>query len=361
MKILVVGADGYIGRALCDELKREDEKVEMWDNGFRGSFMITQGFVSGVDVGIRTEIRSVDIAHEYERVVEGLEKFRPRVIVNLGQIPMPTYSMISPMKALFTMANNVGGLLNLCWACKELEIDPLIVTLGTLGEYGYDNRLSESDGGWIEWKGEKVPTPRNPTASLYHVSKVQASYVGMFASQVWGTRIVDIMQGPVYGAREDVWWYFDWISGTVINRTIAQVISGEVLRYGSGKQKRAFISLEDSVRALMTVARKWREDGYVAINQFDPESIMTCEEVIKKCVEIGGSFGFECKVREIENPRIEKEEGVHNPRMEILEELGFKPRVTVEEEIERTFELVNVERIRSYKDTIWPKKVFGWS
>jgi len=362
MKTFVIGADGYIGRYLCDKLK-SNHKLKMFDSFWREQFMAIKGFTSGVPINAREEIETLDVTWHTSRLEDEMSRFKPDVVFHLGQIPMPTYSMLDRLKAAEVIRNNIEGLLNLCWTCAKLEMRPHIVTVGTLGEFGYDTLLSMIDSGWFIVKFgeryEKVPTPRLATSSLYHVSKVQASNVAMFASKVWDIPITDVMQGPVYGARKDVWWYFDWISGTVVNRTIAQAVVGEILRYGSGKQKRAFISLEDSVRAL-EVVMKHKPEGYRAVNQFDPNSVMTCNDVISKVIEVAGTFGYEPVIREIDNPRLEVEEGFFEPKMEILPRLGFKPRVTIEEEIENTFKIIDENVIREHRLDIMPQKVEGW-
>jgi len=240
MKVMVIGSDGYIGRELCRKLQDKHD-VATVDSLWRRYFMDWSGFVSATPVEDMKPIadRVINIAEHVLTLTYTIMKEDPDVIINLGQIPIPTYSMLRPEYSAEVQINNTIGSLNLYWAVKEVNPEIPIITIGTLGEYGLPD-YPLPDGGWVEfeYKGHKdtVPTPRYTLASLYHVSKTQSAYNAYFACKIWGLTIIEIQQGPVFGARPDTWFYFDWVSGTAINRICAQAIVGEVLRYGSGEQ-----------------------------------------------------------------------------------------------------------------------------
>ena len=100
-----------------------------------------------------------------------------------------------------------------------------------------------------------------------------------FYVRVWGLRVTDLMQGPVYGLLTDEMneneqlmsiFNYDEIFGTVINRFMAMAISDYPLTiYGKGNQKRGFINLIDTVNCINIAANSPPKVGeFRVFNQF---------------------------------------------------------------------------------------------
>jgi UDP-sulfoquinovose synthase len=187
-----------------------------------------------------------------------------------------------------------------------------------MGEYG-------SPEGEIP-EGKPSEFPRAP-GSLYHATKVADSVNCELASDKWGLSITDIMQAIVYGTRwqrngkspdSPTRFDVDECFGTVINRFVAQVVSGQAMTiYGVGGQTRGFLPLSDSVKCIERLIDTPAAIGeYRVVNQL--AEWMTISEV---AIQVRESIGGE--IEYIDNPRIENESHKYNVRTDTLNDLGY--------------------------------------
>jgi len=383
MRILVCGVDGYIGFPLTIHLLKRGHEVYGVDCFYRRKMVRERGLESIIPIADwntrekelkrigNFHFKQIDIAEDYERLKLVFKDFRPEAIVNLAQQPSAAYSMIDPKHANFTMRNNVQGLLNIFWAMRDYTPESHVVTLGTMGEYGFPNMPIPEGFFEIEFEGMKdiVPFPRQ-TNSVYHTSKVQATDLAWMACRVWELRATDIHQGVVYGTRTEdmdnpaLRTRFDVgeCFGTMINRAVACAVMGHpIVPYGTGMQNRGYIALRDSIRCLtLAVENRPTDDdsihGYRVINQFD--ECYTCNELGEKVKKVANEkFGLIATIQHIENPRVEAEVHYYNPHHEKLYKMGWRPTRTLEEELITMFEdLIPLkERMLKFKDKIIPK------
>ena len=112
--------------------------------------------------------------------------------------------MLSYESASLTLHNNLGVTKNIIFAIKEIVPNSHLIKLGTMGEYGTPN--IDIEEGWIdiEHKGrkDKFLYPRQ-SGSLYHTTKIMDTDLLWFYVRVWGLKVTDLMQGPVYGIYTD--------------------------------------------------------------------------------------------------------------------------------------------------------------
>lgn len=373
MKVLIAGMDGYLGWTLAMYLANRGHNVVGVDNFSRrknveevDSWSATP--IRPMDERLRAfeEVHGRDIEfyegdlREYHFVRGVVKKYKPDTVVHLGEQPCAPYSMIDVEHAVFTQTNNIVGTLNLLFAMHETSSHTHLLKLGTMGEYGTPN-IDIPEGFFeIEYRGRKdrLPFPCQ-AGSWYHQTKVHDSHNIMFACKIWGLRSTDIMQGVVYGTRTDdmsndrllTRFDFDEVWGTALNRFCAQAIIGHPLTpYGLGGQTRGFIALRDSMRCLTIATENPPEKGeYRVFNQFD--ETYSINELAKKVQKTGRKLGYDVKIKNPENPRVEAEKHYYNPDHEKLYKLGFKPVHPLEEELEIMFN--DLER---FKDRILAKK-----
>ena len=79
----------------------------------------------------------MDIAHEYQRLLDLLRDERPDSVVHFAEQRAAPYSMKSSATKRYTVDNNVNGTHNLLAAIVESGQDIHVVHLGTMGVYGY--------------------------------------------------------------------------------------------------------------------------------------------------------------------------------------------------------------------------------
>ncbi|MGH9047929.1 MAG: NAD-dependent epimerase/dehydratase family protein, partial [Acidimicrobiales bacterium] len=240
MRVLVLGADGYLGWPTALRLSHRGHDVGAVDNLVRRQYDEELGTSSLVPIaGIERRVKAweeisglgIDLfvgdLNDPTFVTETLQKFRPDAIVHFAEQRSAPYSMIDRSHAVYTQVNNVVGNLNLLYAIAEIDPSIHLVKLGTMGEYGTPN--IDIEEGFIEvtHKGrtDVLPYPKQP-GSFYHLSKVHDSANIMFACRVWGLRSTDLNQGIVYGQETDetllhpdlaTRFDYDGVFGTVLN------------------------------------------------------------------------------------------------------------------------------------------------
>jgi UDP-sulfoquinovose synthase len=298
-----------------------------------------------------------DIAHNYRFLISTLEDFMPDTVIHYAEQPSAPYSMIDHRRAVDTQVNNVAGTLNLMFAIRKVVPDAHIIKLGTMGEYGTPNIVIEE--GWldIEHKGRKERTlfPKKP-GSFYHLSKVHDSHNLEFGCRIWGMRVTDLNQGVVYGVKTEeskptdeskTSFHYDSIFGTVLNRFVAQAASNFPLTvYGQGEQTRGYLNIVDTLQCVFIAAATPADEGeFRVFNQFT--ETFSVNQLAEKVARVGNSLGFDTKIQQIENPRIEMEKHFYEPIHSNLLNLGLKPTLLTDEIVSEMFELV-----QSHKESI---------
>lgn len=357
MRIFIPGIDGYLGWPLAMYLTARGHEVQGADNMMRRAMVEQFGSHSAIPIVEWVERRAAfmekfgkDIIRwhidlkDFIPTYEALKAFNPDAIVHLGEIPSAPYSMIGPDEAAMTQVNNIIGSLNLLYAMKEACPQAHLVKLGTMGEYGTPNMDIPEGFFEIEYRGRKdrLPFPRQ-AGSWYHLTKVHDTYNIMFACKIWDLRSTDIMQGPVFGTRIDEMkddprlatrLDFDECFGTVINRYCCEAVIGHPLTpFGAGHQTRGYIPLRDSMQCMtIAVENPPKKGEYRTFNQF--EGIFDVTELAQRVKKAGKKIGLDVEVRNLENPRMELERHYYNPDRKNLVDLGYRPSITIEDELE---------------------------
>jgi UDP-sulfoquinovose synthase len=353
MRTLILGIDGYIGWSLAMHLAKRGHIVSGIDNFARRANVQDLGSQSAIPILDMEErlsafkrIHGKNISFfegdllDYDFLTDIVKQTHPDCIVHLAEQPSAPFSMIDRNHAVYTQHNNIEGTLNVLYAMKEFVPESHLVKLGTMGEYGTPD-IDIPEGFFeIEFRGRKdiLPFPRQP-GSLYHLSKVHDSANIMFACRVWKLCSTDIMQGVVYGTRTQEMvddslmtrFDFDESFGTVINRYCAEAVVGLPLTpYGQGKQKRGFIDLVDSIQCLtLAIENPAAKGEYRVFNQLD--EVYSIAELAEMVVKSARKLGIDIKIRNLQNPRIEKEQHYYKVDHECLRKLGFNPIRTIEE------------------------------
>lgn len=382
MKIIVLGADGYLGFPLSLHLLAKGHEVVGVDNLSRRRRVREVGSHSATPISdpfircaaLREEFpgfqwRIMDLRDPVE-VNYVFEKHKPDAVVHLGELPSAPYSMMDVEHCNETQMNNIVSTNNILFAMKKHAKDSHLLKLGTMGEYGTPN-IDIPEGFFeIEYRGkkDKLLFPRQP-GSWYHLSKVHDTQNIIFACKIWGLRSTDIMQGVVHGiitedmerpcdcvgkdvdSRLITRFDFDEVWGTALNRFCAQAIIGhEITPYGKGGQTRGYIALRDSIQCMTIALENPPEEGeYRTFNQFD--ECYSVNELAEHVVKVAGEQGIEAKIWNIDNPRMEAEEHYYNPDSEELRKLGFKPTHMLDEEL-----AITIGYLRQFKDRIEEKR-----
>lgn len=379
MKVIIAGIDGYLGWTLACHLLDRGHEVGGMDNGFRREWVAEMGSDSATPIASFDE-RAAALKDRFSNtlpIVNGdlrepqlvsdlIKDTRPDAVVQLGECPSAPYSMIDADHTVFVQVNNITSSFNLMFAMKEYVPEAHLLKLGTMGEYGTPN-IDIPEGFFeVDFRGRKdrLPFPRQ-AGSFYHWSKVHGSNNLMFACKIWGMRATDIMQGVVYGTSIDATrgsdvfntrLDFDQSFGTAINRFVCSALIGEPLTvYGSGKQKRGFLPLKDSMQCLTLALENPPTAGeYRVLNQF--EEVYSISDLAQNVVNAAKECGIDATIAQYENPRIEAPEHYYNPDHQGLFDLGYQPTRGMHDEIVNMFKDLqpHVSRLEAKRDVLVP-------
>jgi len=376
MRLLVLGADGYLGWPTCMYFSARGHEVMGVDNYFRRTAsrdLKSEALFPNPDLPGRASVwkevsgKDIDVrigdVTDYDFLKGLFAEFSPDAVVHYAEQPSAPYSMISHSTASFTLRNNLSATLNVAYAVREAAPDCHIIKLGTMGEYGTPN--IDIEEGWLEithnGRKDKFLFPRQ-TGSLYHTTKIQDTDLLWFYVRNWGLRVTDLMQGPVYGVSTDEIdmderlmsnFHYDEVFGTVLNRFVVQAVAGHPLTvYGCGKQIRGYLNLRDTMACVELAAMNPASEGELKVYNQLTETF-SVNDLAGRVKSLGERLGYDVEVNSIENPRVEKEDHYYNPKYTGLLELGLKPHFLTDDVLEGFFRVVERYRDRINRDAIF--------
>lgn len=235
-KILVTGADGFIGSHITEALVRRGHKVRTFVmyNSFN-----TWGWLdhSSKEIKEQIEIFAGDIRDPYgvKEAMKGCD-----VVLHLAALIAIPYSYHSPDTYIDT---NIKGTLNIVQAARELGIEKVVHT-STSEVYG---------------TAQFVPiTEEHPLQgqSPYSASKIGADQIAMSFYNSFGTPVAIIRPFNTYGPRQS--------ARAVIPTIITQIANGQrKIKLGSVTPTRDFNYINDTVNGFISVAESQNSVGQV--------------------------------------------------------------------------------------------------
>jgi len=235
-KILVTGADGFIGSHLTEELVRQGYSVKAFVlyNSFNSWGWLDH---SPKDVVESLEVFSGDIRDPYgvKEAMKGCD-----IVLHLAALIAIPYSYHSPATYVDT---NVKGTLNVVQAARELDIKKVVHT-STSEVYG---------------TAKFVPiTEEHPLQgqSPYSASKIGADQIALSFYQSFNTPVSIIRPFNTYGPRQS--------ARAVIPTVITQIANGtRKIKLGALHPTRDFNYVKDTVRGFIAIAESEKSIGEV--------------------------------------------------------------------------------------------------
>lgn len=355
MKILILGGDGFCGWPAALHLSNAGHEITIVDDFSRRLVDIKLGVKSLTPItsihtrlnawqeltGKEIQFLNLNVAKDYYLLLSLIKDFKPNAIVHFAEQCSAPYSAQSEQTKRYTVDNNLNATHNVLCAMVESGLDIHLVHLGSIGVYGYHTTEMQIPEGYLnvkveshsgEWVNKKILYPPD-TESIYHMTKVQDQFFFQYYNRNNGIRITDLHQGIVWGTQtaetkldERLINRFDYDGnyGTVINRFVMQAAIGYPLTvYGAGKQTRAFIHIQDTVRCIeLTINNPPPKGAKVQIlNQItQTHQIREIAEILSKMIE-------GVKVSYVDNPRknIEDEANEFFVAKECFLSMGLKP------------------------------------
>jgi UDP-sulfoquinovose synthase len=388
--LLILGGDGYLGWPTAMYFSARGYEVTVVDNYFRrhvsdeldigtlypvptlvqraNSWHQKTGYEIKVVIGDLTDpelMRSLFTGQDLNYQSAIAKKFTspPQTVVHYAEQPSAPYSLMNYKTANFTLSNNLLVTNNLMFAIKDLSPDTHIIKLGTMGEYGTPN--IDIEEGWIDithkGRSDKFLFPRQG-GSIYHTSKVMDTDLLWFGCRIWNLKVTDLMQGPVYGIETEesdmderlkTRFAYDELFGTIVNRFITQAIIDYPLTvYGTGEQTRGYLNIKDTLQCIHVAEKNQAKAGSLNIYNQIMETF-TVNQLAELTQQAGQELGYDVKMNNIQNPRIEKEDHYYNPSYQGLIELGVKPHYLTKDSMKEMFKIVSHYKSKIRKDVIF--------
>ncbi len=333
---LITGGAGFIGSNYVHKLLQRGEKVTVYDNLSRGGARrnlewLQQDFGDGAFDMIVGDIRDAPAIKEAAADAD--------VIVHLaGQVAVTT-SVIDPRE---DFESNALGTFNTLEAARLSERDPIFIYASTNKVYGgmEDVELAEEPTRWrykylVKGCPETQPLDFH---SPYGCSKGAGDQYVRDYARIYGLRSTVFRQSCIYGPRqfgiEDQGWVAWFIIAAVTGRPITV--------YGDGKQVRDILNVEDLINAYdLAVEKNDIAAGKVYNLGGGPENVMSIwaefgpilEKLLGRKIEVGRG-DWRPGDQRVFYADIHKAE----------QELGWKPKIGVEEGIRRLYKWVQENR-----------------
>ena len=321
-KVVVTGADGFIGSHLTEALLKEGYKVKALAqyNSFN-----TWGWLEGLSHP-RLEVVTGDVRDPNfcRNLVKGAD-----TVFHLAALIAIPYSYIAPDSYVDT---NVKGTLNICQAARDAGTPKVLVT-STSEVYGTAKYVP------IDEKHPKQPQ------SPYSASKIGADAIALSFHNAFDMDVTVVRPFNTYGPRQS--------ARAIIPSIITQIASGiREIKVGDLSPTRDFNYVEDTCRGFIAIANAQNTAGE-EINIATGREV-SMETTLKTIAEI-----MNADIKWVVDPSRLRPSGSEVFRLlgsnEKIERLtDWRPEVTLEEGLKRTIDWICTgDNLKNYKPNIY--------
>lgn len=322
MKVLVTGADGFIGSHLTEMLLKEGHQVKALSQYNSFNYW---GWLDDISHS-NLEVLSGDVRdpHYCKHISKGID-----VIYHLAALIAIPYSYVAPDSYVDT---NVKGTLNICQAAKENGVKRVLIT-STSEVYGTAQYVP------IDEKHPKQPQ------SPYSASKIGADAMAMSFFNAFELPVTIVRPFNTYGPRQS--------ARAIIPTIISQIAGGaKQIKLGDLTPTRDFNFVKDTCRGFIQLA--------------------SCQEAIGEEVNIASNYEISmrdtleliAKIMKSDVQFVEDEQRLRPAKSEVFRLwgdntkikalTGFEPEYSIEKGLTETINwFVKPENLAKYKAGIY--------
>jgi len=322
-KVLVTGADGFIGSHLTEMLVAKGYYVRALA---QYNSLNNWGWLEHVNYKDDIEIVSGDIRDPYFCKTISMDV---EIIFHLAALIAIPFSYLAPDSYVET---NIKGTLNICQAAKENGISRLIHT-STSEVYGTAQYVPID---------EKHPLHGQ---SPYSASKIAADAMVMSFYNSFDLPVTIARPFNTYGPRQS--------ARAIIPTIITQIASGrKEIKLGDTSPTRDFSYIEDCCRGLIMLAESDKTIGEtINIGSNSEISIVDTLKLIKELMSSDVTF-----ISDEQRKRPEKSEvfRLWCDNKKIKELVGYKPQTNIQDGLKKTIDwIIKPENLKIYKSEIY--------
>ncbi len=322
-KVLITGADGFIGSHLTERLVKEGATVKALSqyNSFNN-----WGWLEDVDCKDDIEIVCGDVRDSayVNHISKGSD-----IIFHLAALIAIPYSYTAPESYVDT---NIRGTLNVCKAALENGVGKLVVT-STSEVYGTAKYVPIDENHPLQ--------PQSP----YSATKIGADAIAKSFYNAFNLPVSIARPFNTYGPRQS--------ARAVIPTIITQIASGKKkIKLGDTSPTRDFNYVKDTCSGFLAVASCENSAGQeFNIGSNYEISIGDTLNIIKRLMNSDVEFETDSNRIRPKNSEVNR---LWCDNSKIVKATGFKPQYTLEEGLRQTIDwFVNPENLRKYKADIY--------
>jgi NAD dependent epimerase/dehydratase len=324
-KVIITGADGFIGSHLVERLIAEgcQVKVFVYYNSFN-----SWGWLDSFDKSLlsQIEIFTGDIRdpNGVREAIKGMD-----VVFHLAALIAIPYSYHSPDSYVDT---NIKGTLNVLQACRDFNIEKLLVT-STSEVYGTALYVPID---------EKHPKQGQ---SPYSATKIGADSIAESFYRSFNLPVTIVRPFNTYGPRQS--------ARAVIPTIITQLLNGkEQIKLGALHPTRDLLFVKDTANGFVEIAKSDNTNGHeINIATQSEISIMDLAQTLINLINPKAEIiSDEIRLR----PEKSEVERLLGSNQKIMELTNWKPNFTLEQGLQQTIEWFSEKNnLNKYKSDIY--------
>lgn len=322
-KVLITGADGFIGSHLTEALVKEGAEVKALSqyNSFND-----WGWLEHVDCKNDIEVLCGDVRdyHYIKKISQDVD-----IIFHLAALIAIPYSYIAPDSYVDT---NIKGTLNVCQASLENGVQKIITT-STSEVYGTAQ--------YVPINEEHPLQPQSP----YSATKIGADAIAESFYRAFNLPLTIARPFNTYGPRQS--------ARAIIPTIITQIASGKKqIKLGSTTPTRDFNFVKDTCRGFIELAKCDNANGQIFnIGSNYEISVGDTLNLIKKIMNSDVEFITDDERIRPDNSEVNR---LWCDNSKIKKITGFVPEYSIERGLEETITwFKNPENLKKYKADIY--------
>tara|TARA_Y100000389_G_scaffold203929_1_gene254148 strand:- start:3451 stop:4377 length:927 start_codon:yes stop_codon:yes gene_type:complete len=296
-------------------------KVWITGNGMVGK-ALAKNLVSNRDYDLLSTTKSELDQTNQEKTDAWIYNNKPNIIIITSAL-VGGIQLNSKVPATFLYQNSMINL-NIINAARKNDCDK-IVFLGASCMYPKNSKQPFKENSIFDGKIEE-------TNEGYGISKlVGLKMIEMINSQYNHSHIT-IIPAASYGPND----CYDETKNHVIPALIKKFHNAKIYNkenvtiWGSGKQKREFIHVDDMASGIVHILEKYKKNSPINLGTGQEYTIQDIANIVKDVVNYKGTISFDTS-----KPDGIKRKILSNKK---LNELGWKPKITIKDGIKSTYE-----------------------